>query len=66
MISIIPGVGQNLLFFAYFILTGELTLSSFDDYYFSWIGLVLIFVTVVELFILRRAYSKFRHKQSVT
>lgn len=65
MVSVIPCVGQNLLFFIYFILTGDLTISALNDFYFSWIGLVLIFVTVIELIILRSTYSKFQRKHIV-
>jgi hypothetical protein len=58
MFCIVPCLGQNILFFTYFILTGDLTTASLDDFYFSWIGIVLLFVTIVEFFILRTIYSK--------
>jgi len=61
-IVFIPPVVQNLLFFIYFISTGDLTFASIGDLYFSWIGCVLIFVTVVELFLLRKMYSGFVRK----
>lgn len=64
--AIVPCIVQNLLFFIYFILTGDLTFNSIDDLYFSWIGLVLLCVTSIELFLLLRMYSKFVDKRSAT
>lgn len=57
--AIIPCIVQNILFFIYFVSTGDLTFASIGDLYFSWIGFILILVTVVEFFILQRMYSKF-------
>ena len=64
--AIIPCIVQNFLFFIYFISTGDLTFASIDDFYFSWIGLILILVTVLEFFILKNRYSKFIIKRCPT
>jgi len=64
--SIIPCFVQNLIFFVYFVSTGDLTLASIGDLYFSWIGLILILVTGFEFFLLQRRFSKFINRRSVT
>ena len=55
--SIIPCFVQNLIFFVYFVSTGDLTLASIGDLYFSWIGLILILVTGFEFFLLQEDFQ---------
>jgi hypothetical protein len=56
--SLIPCILQNLLLLVYFTSTNESTNSVIYDLYISWMGLVLVFVTLLEFFILRRIYVK--------
>ena len=60
--AIIPSLMQNLLLFVYFISTADWSMASMGELYFSWIGLILAFVTIAELFILQSVYSKFLGK----
>ena len=55
---LIPCILQNILLLIYFISTNEFTASTIYDLYVSWIGLVLIIVTCLEFFVLRRVYVK--------
>ena len=64
--SIIPCFVQNLIFFVYFVSTGDLSFASIGDLYFSWIGLILILVTGFEFFLLQGRFSKFINRRSVT
>jgi len=66
LIVIIPGIIQNLFFLIYFISLGDSTLSEIIGVFFSWIGLILILVTLLEFYILGKRYGKFIHNHSKT
>ena len=66
LIVIIPGIIQNLFFLIYLISLGDSTLSEIIGVFFSWIGLILILVTLLEFYILGKRYGKFIHNHSKT
>ena len=61
---LVPCVIQNLFFLIYFISLGDSTLVEIAGIYFSWIGLILILVTLLEFYILQKRYSKYIHNHS--
>ena len=60
----VPCIIQNLFFLIYFISLGDSTLVKIAGIYFSWIGLILILVTLLEFYILQKRYSKYIHNHS--
>ncbi len=65
LFAFIPCILQNLLFIIYFFSVGELSFHAINDFYFSWIGIILILVTIFEFWILRRNYWKFINKRKL-
>jgi hypothetical protein len=66
VIVFIPCIVQNLLFITFFIVVGDMNFASIVDLYLSMIGLVLIFITFIQFFILQNMYLKFKRKHSAT
>ena len=62
---IVPGIFQNLFCIIHFISLGTSTLSEILGIYLSWIGLILILVTLLEGYILHKRYYKFIHNRSI-
>ena len=62
---IVLGIFQNLFCIIYFISLDTSTLSEILDIYLSWIGLILILVTLLEGYILHKRYYKFIHNRSI-
>ena len=62
----VPCIFQNLLFLIYLISSGDSNLAEIFGIYFSWIGFILFFVTLLEFYFLHKRYSKFIHNRSTT
>ncbi len=60
----VPCIFQNLLFFISLISSGDSNLTELFGVYFSWIGLILILVTLLEFYFLHKRYSKFVHDRN--
>ena len=61
---LVPCIIQNLFFIIYFISLGDSTFVEIAGIYFSWIGLILILVTLLEFYILQKRHSKYIHNHS--
>jgi hypothetical protein len=62
----VPCIFQNLLFLICLISSDDSNLAEIIGVYFSWIGLILILVTLLEVYFLHKRYSKFVHNRSTT
>lgn len=61
LIVAVPCIFQNLFFLICLISSGDSNLAEIFGVYFSWIGLILILVTLLEFYFLHKRYSKFIH-----
>ena len=66
LFAFIPCVLQNAFILIYLFSEAPFNLNTVTEFYFSYIGLILIIVTVVEFWILRRTFFKYRQAKQIS